>query len=89
MAKKNPSIEPPATKDDPHHARRLAKILREASKVSGEKNVKAEQSAKFIEAAKSLGCGENESDFDNTLRTLTSAPPPKTTEKRKSKKPAK
>jgi hypothetical protein len=89
MAKKNRSIDPPASKDDPHHALRLNRILSEASRGSGEKDVRSEQSAKFIEAAKSLGCAEDESAFDDTLKKLSSAPPPKTVKKRKTKKPAK
>lgn len=47
------------------------------------------QAEKFTEAARKLGCPEDEDAFDDTLKKIASAPPPKTIKKRKTKKPAK
>jgi hypothetical protein len=48
-----------------------------------------EQYQKFIDAARSLECDENDVAFDTKLKKIASAPPPKSVEKRKTKKPAK
>lgn len=50
---------------------------------------KEKQSYKFVEAARELGCAEDGDSFDETLKKIASAPPPKTIKKRKTKKPAK
>ena len=47
------------------------------------------QISKFVAAAKELGCGHDESAFDQTIKKIASAPPPKSVKKRKSKKPTK
>jgi hypothetical protein len=43
----------------------------------------------FVKAARELDCGEDADVFDRTLKKIASAPPPKSVEKRKKKKPAK
>jgi hypothetical protein len=43
----------------------------------------------FVKAARELGCNEDTEAFDKTLKKIASAPPPKSVEKRKNKKPAK
>lgn len=48
-----------------------------------------EQVKRFKEAARELGCDEDESAFDEALGKVASSPPPKSVEKRKTKKPAK
>ena len=35
------------------------------------------QSKRFIEAARELGCDEDEATFDRTLKAMASVPPPK------------
>ena len=47
------------------------------------------QKDRFIEAARELGCDDDEAAFKKRLKKLTSAPPPKSVEKRKAKKPTK
>lgn len=49
----------------------------------------ATQSEKFVEAARELECPEDERAFDAALKKIASAPPPKTVEKRKTKKTTK
>lgn len=49
----------------------------------------ATQLRKFQSAARSLECDDDESAFDNALKKIASAPPPKSVAKRKTKKPAK
>jgi hypothetical protein len=49
----------------------------------------AQQSKDFIEAARSLGCDDDEDAFDAKLKAVASAPPPKPEKKSKTKKPAK
>jgi hypothetical protein len=44
-----------------------------------------QQSQKFIEAARELGCDENESAFDEIVKKVAKAPPPRQV-KTKSKK---
>jgi hypothetical protein len=48
-----------------------------------------DQRKKFVEAARELGCAEDGDSFDEALKKIASAPPPKTVKKRKTKKPAK
>jgi hypothetical protein len=43
----------------------------------------AEQSRKFIEAARELGCDDDEERFMERFKKLTEAPPPASVEKRK------
>lgn len=50
---------------------------------------KVSQSQEFLEAARALGCDDDEDAFDAKLKAVASAPPPKTTKKPKGKKPAK
>lgn len=50
---------------------------------------KQSQRERFIQAAREVGADENEEMFDRVLKKVSSAPPPKTVEKRKTKKPAK
>jgi hypothetical protein len=45
-----------------------------------------DQSEAFKKAARDLGIDESEGAFDNVLKKITKAPPPKTVQKRKSKK---
>jgi hypothetical protein len=47
------------------------------------------QFERFVREARELGCPEDEAAFDDTLKKIASAPPPKTVKKRKTKKPAK
>lgn len=47
------------------------------------------QAEKFARVARELGCPDDETVFDDTLKKIASAPPPKTVKKRKTKKPAK
>ena len=44
------------------------------------------QSQRFIEVARDLGCDEDADAFKDKLKKLASAPPPKSVEKRKTKK---
>jgi len=44
-----------------------------------------DQSRKFIEAAKELGCAEDESAFDEIVKKVAKAPPPRQDEKGKAK----
>ena len=48
-----------------------------------------EQTKRFKEAARELGCDEDPEAFDRALGKVASSPPPKTVQKRKTKKPAK
>lgn len=47
------------------------------------------QRQRFVETARELGCDEDESAFDEALGKVASSPPPKSVEKRKTRKPAK
>ena len=47
------------------------------------------QAQKFTDAAKQLGCSDDDKAFEKALKKIASAPPPKTVKKRKTKKPAK
>ena len=47
------------------------------------------QYVRFVDAARDLGCDEDEAAFDKTLMKISSAPPPKSVQKRKTKKTAK
>jgi hypothetical protein len=47
------------------------------------------QQKAFIEAARSLGCDDDEEAFDKRLKAVASAPPPTPAKKPKTKKPAK
>jgi hypothetical protein len=44
------------------------------------------QSERFIEAARELGCDEDEDAFKDRLKKLASAPPPETVRERKKPK---
>lgn len=46
------------------------------------------QHARFVDAARDLGCDDDEAAFDKALKRIASAPPPKSVEKRKTKKRA-
>lgn len=48
-----------------------------------------EQVKRFIEAAREVGASEDGASFDKMLKRVTSAPPPKTVQERKSKKTTK
>ena len=52
------------------------------TKMSAGEQVKA-----FREAARELGCDDDEKAFDKVLKKIASAPPPKSVEKRKAKLP--
>lgn len=43
-----------------------------------------QQRERFIDAARELGCDEDEAAFKERLKKLVSAPPPKSVQKRKS-----
>ena len=45
-----------------------------------------DQRRRFIEAARELGCDEDEGAFKERLKKLATASPPKSVEKRKNKK---
>jgi hypothetical protein len=45
----------------------------------------AEQFKRFKDAARDLGCDDNEDTFDRALKKIVSAPPPKSVQKRKTK----
>lgn len=45
-----------------------------------------DQSKRFIEAARELGCDEDEAAFKERLKKLAKAPPPATVSTRKAKK---
>ena len=47
---------------------------------------KTSQSEKFIEAARELGCDDNELSFDEIVKKVAKAPPPRQAEKSKVKK---
>ena len=47
------------------------------------------QSEKFKDAARELGCDENEEAVDELMKRVASSPPPRKDEKDKTKKPAK
>jgi hypothetical protein len=47
----------------------------------------AEQLKAFQKAARELGCDDDEKAFDKVLKKIASAPPPKSVEQRKVKKP--
>lgn len=51
--------------------------------------VPSKQGRAFIEAARALDCSESTDAFDENLKRIASAPPPKSAKKRKTKKPAK
>lgn len=53
------------------------------------KKTASSQHARFVNAARELGCDEDEAAFDKVLKKIASAPPPKSVEKRKTKKPTK
>jgi len=58
--------------------------------VSSETKKQADtQRRRFIKAARDLGCDEDESAFDEALGKVVSSPPPKSVEKRKTKKSSK
>jgi hypothetical protein len=44
-----------------------------------------EQSKRFVEAAREIGCDEDGGAFKERLKKLTSAPPPASVENRKAK----
>lgn len=48
---------------------------------------KAKQVEVFKIAARELGCDEDPAAFDKMLKKVASAPPPKSVQKRKAKKP--
>lgn len=50
------------------------------------KQIVSQQSKLFVEKARELGCDDDESAFDKTLKKIASAPPPKTAKKRTAKK---
>ena len=45
----------------------------------------ADQIKAFKEAARELGCDDDEKTFDKVLKKISSAPPPKSVQKRKAK----
>lgn len=47
------------------------------------------QSKLFIEKARELGCDDDPATFDKMLKKIASAPPPKSVQKRKTKRAAK
>jgi hypothetical protein len=49
----------------------------------------AEQIKRFKEAARAAECDEDEASFEKRLRTVATAPPPKTIPKPAKKKPGK
>lgn len=51
-----------------------------------DKEEKKDQHKRFIEAARDAGASEDEPAFDDMLKRVTSAPPPKTVQDRKSSK---
>lgn len=57
-------------------------MWRTSKKREGREN----QKDHFIEVARELGCDEDEGTFKKLLKKLASAPPPKSVEKRKTKK---
>jgi len=44
------------------------------------------QHGDFVKAARELGCDENAEAFDQVLKKITKAPPPKSVQKRKGAK---
>ncbi len=50
---------------------------------------KLTQSERFIEAARELGCDEDEAAFDDFLKKVAKAPPPRKEEKPEPKRKAK
>ncbi len=51
-----------------------------------ETSLEPSQSQKFIEAARELGCAEDESAFDEMVKKVAKAPPPRQDDKPKAKK---
>ena len=54
------------------------------SKSSSPTKSKAEQHRKFLDAARELGCSEDEGAFDKALKKIASEKPPVSVQKRKS-----
>lgn len=65
------------------HASDVRKMAKEPKKDA------VSQSDRFKEAARKVEADESEAAFDETLKKVASAPPPKSVEKRKDKKPVK
>lgn len=51
--------------------------------------LKGEQSKRFIEVARELGCDEDESAFDEIVKKVAKAPPPRQEEPAEKPKPKK
>lgn len=51
------------------------------------KPASAQQHRDFVKAARELGANESDEAFDKVLRKIASAPPPKSVQARKTKKP--
>jgi hypothetical protein len=49
------------------------------------KKKQSDQSRKFIEAAKELGCDEDEAGFDEIVKKVAKAPPPRQEEPKRRK----
>lgn len=47
---------------------------------------KIDQHGEFVKTARELGCDESEDAFDRALGRIAKAPPPKSVQKRKTKK---
>jgi hypothetical protein len=64
------------------------RAILESWKMSTKKQPRPDQtqSRKFIEAARELGCDEDESAFDEIVKKAAKAPPPRQDEKAKPKK---
>jgi len=58
-------------------------------KMKTKKSESESQAEKFAAAARELGCSDDESAFDKTLKKVATAPSPKSLKKRKKKKTAK
>jgi hypothetical protein len=71
------------------HARRFKEIIMAAKKQTEDETKETRQHKRFVEKARELGCDESEEAFDQALGKIAKAPPPKTVQKRKAKKPAK
>ena len=51
------------------------------------KSEPSEQHADFVKVARELGTDESADAFDNVLKKIAKAPPPKTVQKRKLRRP--
>jgi hypothetical protein len=75
-----------ATKVEQRHAAEVKKLQTPDKPKAKKAKSKPSQSDKFVEAARELGCDEDESAFDETVKKVAKGPPHRNEEKLKGKK---